>query len=202
MNESQHIERVEQEQHSSAGWATRRLPDLGQMVAMSPTPGQPVPVAPVARSRNNMAGLLLIAAGVLFWLTRTVGDQDAVTGGMVLLTIASPFLFFAFWRRIYLLLIPGCILAGLSIGVPFAELTNGISVLWGLALGFMAIYFLGRELFNVRIPWPVFPAVPLFAVGVIVAVASLPAFLGAGFMWLPLMLIATGLFLGWGRHRP
>ena len=202
MNESQHIERVEQEQHSSAGWATQRLPDPGQMVVTQPSAGQPVPVAPGGRSRNNRAGLLLIAAGVLFWLTRTVGDQGAVTGGMVLLTIASPFLFFAFWRRIYPLLIPGCILAGLSIGVPFAELTNGISVLWGLALGFMAIYFLGRELFNVRIPWPIFPAVPLFAVGIIVAVASLPAFLGAGFMWLPLMLIAAGLFLGWGRHRP
>ncbi|HZB96331.1 MAG TPA: hypothetical protein VE268_10235, partial [Herpetosiphonaceae bacterium] len=80
MNESQHIERVEQEQPPSAGWATRRLPDPGQMMATQPATGQPVPIAQGARSRNNVAGLLLIAAGILFWLTRSIGDQGAVTG--------------------------------------------------------------------------------------------------------------------------
>ena len=122
--------------------------------------------------------------------------------GMILLTISSPFLFFAFWRRIYPLLIPGAILAGLSVGVPLAEMTNGISIVWGLALGFMAIYFLGRELFNVRTPWAVFPAVPLFGVGMIIAIASLPTFISSSLMWLPLLLIGAGLYLGWGRKTP
>jgi hypothetical protein len=119
----------------------------------------------------------------------------------VLLTIASCFLFFSFWRRIYGLLIPGAILAGLSVGVTFADITDGVSVLWGLAFGFLAIYFVGRALFGVRNQWPIYPAVPLFGVGVIVAVSNLPGFLAGGLVWLPLLLIALGLYLGWGRNR-
>jgi hypothetical protein len=118
---------------------------------------------------------------------------------MVLFTIASCFLFFAFWRRLYGLLIPGCILAGLGMGVPLAGLTHGASVLWGLALGFFAIFVIGRALFNVRMPWPMIPSVILFAVGAIVVIANLPTFLAAGVIWLPLLLIAAGLYLGWGR---
>lgn len=39
-------------------------------------------------------------------------------------------------------------------------------------------------------------------VGVIIAIASLPTFFAAGFMWLPLLLIGAGLYLGWGRKTP
>ncbi len=99
------------------------------------------------------------------------GSRLELTGGMVLLTIASCFLFFSFWKRIYGLLIPGCILAGLSVGVTFADLTDGVSVLWGLALGFLALPFVSKTLFNQDSSWAVYPAVPLFAIGIIVAVA-------------------------------
>lgn len=119
---------------------------------------------------------------------------------MILLTISSAFLFFSFWKHVYGLLIPGAILAGLGLGIPFADLTNGASVLWGLSLGFASIFVVGRALFNQHSPWPMFPAVPLFCVGAIIAIASLPSLLAGGMLWVPLLLIGAGLYLGWGRR--
>lgn len=155
--------------------------------------------APRTNHRNLLA-IGLIAVGLLAWLGRIGLDPGAMTGGMVLLTISSVFLFFAFWKRIYGLLIPGAIMMGLSFGIPLAEPTNGLSILWGLSAGFFAILGLGRTLFNIQSPWAIFPAVILFGVGMIIAFASLPAVLGAGFVWLPLLLVAAGLYLGWGRR--
>lgn len=149
--------------------------------------------------RSNLAALALIGIGVLMLLGRVVPGQGEVMGGIILLTIASCFLFFAFWQRVYGLLIPGCLLAGLSIGITFAFVSGGVSVLWGLALGFLAILFVGRSWFNVHNQWPIYPAVPLFAVGVIAAAAQLPRFFVGGLIWLPLLLIGTGLYLGWRR---
>jgi hypothetical protein len=184
----QDTEQARQAERSSAGQPTREF-------------GGPSPAGLARRAggTNNLAALALIAVGVLMVLGRVVPDRGEFTGGMVLLTIASCFLFFAFWRRIYGLLIPGCILAGLSAGVTFASVTSGVSVLWGLALGFVALLFLGRVLFNVRSNWPIYPAVPLFAVGVIVAVSKLPWLFAGGLVWLPLLLIGAGLYLGWAR---
>jgi hypothetical protein len=120
---------------------------------------------------------------------------------MVLLTIASCLLFFAFWRRVYGLLIPGCLVAGLSVGVAFMQTLGPAAVLWGLALGFLAILVLGRELFNSRSVWPIFPAVPLFGMGVIAAIMEQPGFFAANILlWLPLLLVGVGLYLGWGRR--
>ncbi len=151
-------------------------------------------------NNRNMIAIGLIAIGLLAWLGRFGLDSGAMTAGMILLTISSVFLFFAFWKRIYGLLIPGAIVMGLAFGVPLADPTNGLSILWGLSVGFFAILGLGRTLFNVQSPWAIFPAVILFGVGMIIAFASLPALLGAGFVWLPLLLVAAGLYLGWGRR--
>jgi len=189
--EQEHVERVEDEEPMSSGIETRRL--------SLPAQGGAAPI-PHRGNRNNTIAIALIILGVLMSLGRLLPDAGALTGGMVLLTIAAGFLFFAFWRRIYGLLIPGAILTGLGVGIPFAELTNGVSVLWGLALGFVAIMVVGRALFNVRSPWPMFPAVPLFCVGAIVAIASLPTFFAGSMIWFPLLLIAAGLYLGWGRR--
>ncbi len=190
--DARYIERIETDQPSSAGMPTQHL---------TTPPAGPISSVP-RRSNNQMAGIALIAVGVLLALGRLAPDPGAITAGMILLTISSPFFFVAFWRRLYPFLIPACILAGLSVGVPLAELTNGVSVLWGLSLGFLAIFVLGRSLFNVRVPWPIFPAIPLFVIGVIVAIASLPAFLGLGMMWFPVLLIAAGLYLGSRRRGP
>lgn len=162
---------------------------------------QPInlPSMPVVRTgQNNTAALALIAIGTLFIVGRLLSGAN-VEGGLFFLTIASGFLFFAFWRRIYGLLIPGCILAGLSFGVTFAEMTGGVFFFWGLALGFLSIYLLGRTLFRFNSPWPLFPAVPLFGIGVVVAAAQLPALFVNWLALLPLLLIGAGLYLGWGR---
>lgn len=183
----QDTERVRQEERSSAGLATNRL--------AAPA------LAPAGARNNNLAALALLVLGVMMLLGRVMPGRGEFMGGFVLLTIASCFLFFAFYKRIYGLLIPGCILAGLSAGVSFAAVTGGVSVLWGLALGFLAILFVGRALFNSHTNWPIYPAIPLFAVGMIVAVAQLPAIFVGGLAWLPLLLIAAGLYLGWSTRR-
>lgn len=182
-------EQARQAEHSSAGLATQQL-QQGPVLA---TP---------ALGRNNVPALALIGIGLL-WLLGGVGTfQLELTAGMILLTIASCFLFFAFWKRIYGLLIPGCIMAGLSLGITFVNITNGASILWGLALGFLALPFLGKTLFNVDSNWAVYPAIPLFAIGVFIAFVSMPSMFAGALLWLPLMLIGAGLYLGWGRNRP
>jgi hypothetical protein len=189
----QDTERARQrEQQSSAGLYTQQL-------AAPPQPG----LAPAARAsgRNNLAALALIAVGVVMFLSRFAPDRGALTAGMILLTIASCLLFFSFWKHIYGLLIPGCILAGLSLGLTFVDVTGGVSIMWGLSLGFLSILLVGRALFNQHNSWPAIPAVILFAVGVIVAAAQLPALFAGGLVWLPLLLIGAGLYLGWGRRN-
>jgi hypothetical protein len=188
----QDTERARQAEQSSAGLQTQQLglpPASGTTYAPTPAVG-----------RNNRGAIALVGVGVALLLLRMIPDSGAMVGGMILLTIASCFMFFAFWKRIYGLMIPGAILSGLSLGVPFADLTNGISILWGLALAFLAIFLLGAGLFGQRSHWPVYPAVVLFGVGVIVAVSSLPSLLAGGLLWLPLLLVGIGLYLGWGRR--
>ncbi len=195
--EARETEHVEQIETTSAGLKTQRL---AQSANATPSSPQGATYLGPSSKRNNMLALVLIALGALMAVGQVAPSADQMTGGFVLFTIASGLLFFAFWRGIYGLLIPGSILAGLSVGVSFASLTNGVSVLWGLALGFLAIFLIGRSWFNVQSPWPMFPAVPLFCIGVIVAIANVPIFLGAGLMWLPLLLIGAGLVLGWRRR--
>lgn len=187
----QDTERARQAEQSSAGLQTQQLGG----------PQYAATARPLAAHRNNLLALGLIAVGVLLFLGRVGPLRVEFAGGMVLLTIASCFLFFSFWKRIYGLLIPGGILAGLSLGVAFADMTSGVSVLWGLALGFLVVLFGGRILFNQRSSWPAIPAVILFGVGMIVAAANLPGIFAGALVWLPLLLIAAGLYLGWGRRN-
>ena len=186
----QDTERVRQmERDSSAGALTQPLGELPLAA----------PAMQMQRSNIRFAGMALIIIGALAFMMQMLGDRVDMEGGMVLFTIASCFLFFAFWKRVYGLLIPGCILSGLALGVPFADLTDGVSVLWGLALAFLGISALGRSLFGIKASWPIYPAVPLFAVGILVLVSNLPGLLSVGMIGLPMLLIAVGLFLGFRR---
>ncbi|NOK59285.1 MAG: hypothetical protein GFH27_549283n256 [Chloroflexi bacterium AL-W] len=191
----QDTERVRQLEGSSAGMDTQRLTS----VSSHSTPTQVAPQVPANKGTNVLA-LALIIAGVVGLLIQFLAGNLLLVPGFILLTIGSCFLFFAFWQRIYGLLIPGSILAGLSLGITFAEVTSGVSVLWGLALGFLSILYVGRAWFQVNSPWPMFPAIPLFGAGLIVAIANLPSIFFGGLMWLPLLLIGAGLYLGWQRR--
>ena len=190
---------TEHEETSSSGWKTQRLPAGEWQGSTSMTSGRSALPALQGRN-NNIVGLVLIGLGILLWGGRALPGSGEITAGLILLTIASCFLFFAFWKHIYGLLIPGSILAGLSLGIPLVSVTHGVSIVWGLALGFLSILMVGRTFFNVQSPWPSIPAVILFGVGAIIAFASLPSILGMGLFWLPLLLIGAGLFLGWNRR--
>ena len=89
----QDTERARQAEQSSAGMSTQQL-------AYPPAAS----AAPAPR-RNNLAALALIAVGVLMLLGRVSPLQFEFEGGMILLTIASCFLFFSFWKRIYGLIV-------------------------------------------------------------------------------------------------
>jgi uncharacterized membrane protein len=191
----QDTERARQAERSSAGVQTQQLkiPD-----GASYAPAGQISAAPVRRVSSMAIGM--IGLGVLLLLARGFTVPLELTGGMVLLTVASCFFFFGLWKRIYGLIIPACILSGLSVGVTFADLTDGVSIMWGLSLGFLGIFAIGRSLFGMRTQWPIYPAVPLFAVGLIIAASNLPGLLGAGMIWGPLLLIGAGLYLGWFRR--
>lgn len=201
MNEytDQDTERMRTAERSSAGQQTQQL---GGMPVTSL--GAP---ATLRRYRNNPVAIGLVVLGLLMLFGRGFGGIDGLlapldidlTAGMFFLTLSSCFLFFSFWKRIYGLLIPGCILAGFAVGVTFAGMLGGAPFFWGLALGFLAIYLLGRELFKMPQPWPIFPAVGLFAFGAFVAAVNLPGILAGSFLWVPLLLIGAGLYLGFGR---
>ncbi len=204
MNEytDQDTERVRTVERSSAGQQTQQL-GSAPVAAFGP------PAAPPAlqRHRNNPIAIGLIILGAILLLGRGSGGIDALLapleleleGGMFFLLLSSCFLFFSFWKRIYGLMIPGCILGGFAVGVTFANLLGGAPFFWGLALGFLAIYLFGRGLFRMPQPWPLFPAVGLFAFGAFVATMNLPGFLAGSFLWVPLVLIGAGLYLGFGR---
>lgn len=186
---------VRQAEGSSAGQQTQQLSNPSPYTPL----GTPAPTASAPSNNNNIAALALIAVGVVMLLGRFMPGAGELTGGMILLTIASCFFFFGLWKHIYGLIIPASILGGLSVGVTFASVSNGVSIMWGLALGFLSIFLLGNAMFNKRSQWPIYPAVVLFAVGVIIAIANLPSLFLGMFIWLPLLLIVLGLYLGWRR---
>lgn len=194
-----HTARVREFERSSAGHQT--LP----LVA----PPQPSRAAP------RMIGMMLLLLGlamlpIALWSLLSgatpfnVPNREAIQDGLILLTIGSCFLFFAFWRRIYPFFIPGCILAGLSFGITFADVSHGVSVLWGLSAGFLSLFVLSRVLFSQWRRWnwwPIIPSVVLFGLGTITAITNVPSILLIGVMVLPLLLIAAGVVLG-AKRRP
>ena len=193
-------ERVRQAgQAASIGTKTRQLHELPPMPdTMAPAVAAPAVAAPAGT--RPWYGPALVVTGMLMLLTQLGSSRIDLEGGMIMLTISSFFMFFAFWKRIYGLFIPGSILAGLSLGITFADVSDGVSVVWGLALGFLMIFLGGNVLYNQRSQWPLYPAAILFMVGCLVAVTAMPSFLVGGMIWLPLLLMGLGLYLGWGRR--
>jgi hypothetical protein len=187
----QDTERVPMAEKTLAGQQTTNL-------AGTPT-ALPVPTIPARQ--NNGIGLAIIALGVLFLLSRFFNVPGLeLEAGMIIFTVASCFLFFSFWKRIFGLFIPGALLTGVSVGVTFVGISSGVSIMWGLALAFLAIRQFGRPLFGVNSDWAIYPVVPLFAVGCLLTVINLGPILGLSVMWLPLLLIAVGFYLGFVRR--
>lgn len=108
------------------------------------------------RSRRLSAGLILIAIGLgLYFIDRIEGIGDEA----VFLIIGTAFLIAYFVRKNHGLLIPACVLLGLGVGsvgrgsfLGFAE-----SGLFGLGLGFVAIYVIARLNEGKTHWWPLIP---------------------------------------------
>jgi hypothetical protein len=187
------------DEYSSEGMQTQRLalPSQAQQHLASTSQAQPL----AKHQRNRTVALVLVVVGLLMLVGNFFNPfgsilDEAVLPGMTLLTIAGCFMFFAFWLRSYWAMIPGSILAGLGLGIMFSWLGGATTILWGLALGFLGIIAIGRHYFNTDSRWPIFPAVPLFGAGMIVAIAEAGLFL----IWLPLIVVGLALYFGKGRR--
>jgi hypothetical protein len=190
----QDTERARVAEHSSAGLHTQQLQ-----------------AQPYRNERNTQIAWVLLILGAFMLFARLSGGlADGIgsvflplhlniEGGVFFSIIASVFLFFAFWKRIYGLLIPGSILGGFALGVTFADFLGGAPFFWGLSMGFFGLLCIGQLLFQVRHIWPAIPGVILLALGTLVAATQLPAILGSFALIVPALLIAAGLYLGWAR---
>jgi hypothetical protein len=141
---------------------------------------------------------LLVAAAALLMLRYPEIDTDAMA---ILMTIGGTLLFFAFWRRLYGLMIPGLILICLSFGVTLAQVTAGEAVLWSLSAAFLLIAAAGRTLYHEMHNWPLLVAGIIAAVAAAIWLTGVAAQLTYVLFAIPLVLVTLGLYLGFWRRR-
>lgn len=153
-------------------------------------------------TRRRRAGALLVVLGLaLFILQYVEGAAEAI----LFFGIAAVFLFFYFRQQRYGFLVPGCILAGIGLGMIFdnAGLKVADPSALGLGIGFLLIYGIDRILRGSTSWWPLVPG------GIMVFGA-----LRSGETWVnrtlvegwPLLLVIIGVLvfmdkLNWGRDR-
>ncbi len=142
-------------------------------------------------------GLVLIALGLAFLLMQYFEFGP----GLILLLLGLVFLVGYALSRGYGLLIPGCILAGLGVGLLFgrAPLREDVTVLLGLGVGFIAI-FVVQLIVNGRSHWwPLVPGGLLVLAGVAESIPQAQLLVERG--W-PVLLILVGLFILAGSFWP
>lgn len=161
-----------------------------------------------------MAGLIVIGIGVFLLLAQFVPD----IGRSVPLLIGLAFLVASAVKREYGLLIPGCIISGVGVGVLLAEAVDsrweGAAVLFSIAAGFLAIWIIsallrrggrgwrGMDEAAQALWWPLIP-------GGILTIVALVVLAEEGFesdllRWWPLLIIGAGVIVlasAWSRAR-
>lgn len=144
----------------------------------------------VANRSRLVPGLILIALGLAFLLMQYFEFGP----GLILLLIGLLFLVGYVLSRGYGFLIPGCILAGLGIGLIFgrAPLREDAMALLGLGMGFIAIFVLQLIAVGKSHWWPLIPGGLLVLAGVGESVPQAQLLIERG--W-PLILILIGLFI-------
>lgn len=143
----------------------------------------------MAANRGRLIpGLILIALGIAFLLMQYFEFGP----GLILLLLGVVFLIPYVLTRSYGLLIPGCILAGLGIGLLFgrAPMRDDITVPIGLGLGFIAIFVVPLIIAGSSHWWPLIPGGVLVLVGIAEGIPQAQVLLEKG--W-PLILILIGL---------
>lgn len=134
-------------------------------------------------NKQGLIGLGLVGIGLLAVLTN-IGDET----GFLWTGMISAIMFFAYYRtKAYGLLIPACILAGVTVGIIFELLSpvEGVFLL-GLGGGFVAIDRIQQE----KSRWPLYPGIVLMAIGTVITIQTL-----FNNMLFALMLIVIGAFL-------
>jgi hypothetical protein len=138
-------------------------------------------------------GLILIVIGIALLLMQFFRFGP----GQFLLLLGLIFLVPYFLTRGYGLLIPGCILAGMGLGLIF-ETSEEMSVTFpiGLGLGFIAIFVIQLLVAGHSHWWPLVPGVALVLTGLAESLPQAQTLFEKG--W-PLLLILIGLAILLGQ---
>lgn len=143
-----------------------------------------------ANPKQVIPGSILIVLGISFLLTQYFELGPALLLTLFGLVFLIPYAF----THSYGLLIPGCILAGLGIGLAFehAVMQPDVTVSIGLGVGFIAIFVVQLVVAGSSHWWPLVPGSILMLGGLAEAVPQAQAMLEKS--W-PLLLIAIGLVI-------
>lgn len=135
-------------------------------------------------------GLVLIVLGIAFLLAQYFEFGPA----LFLILLGLVFLVLYALTRSYGLLIPGCILAGVGLGLLFDRppLGTAIAVPLGLGLGFIAIFVLQLIVARQSHWWPLIPGGLLVLVGIAEGIPQAQVLFEKG--W-PLILVLVGLLI-------
>jgi hypothetical protein len=147
------------------------------------------------RSRRPVSGVILIFVGLALFVLRFVHGLDE---SIVLVALGSAFLAGYFYRRVYGLLIPGCILLGLGVGGMTGGARFGVEH-WeeiGLGVGFVAIFLIDLAVRGQMNWWPLIPGLILIVGPVASAHVNFGRIVSYG--W-PLILVVAGLLILTGR---
>ena len=143
-----------------------------------------------------VTGAILIVLGVgLFALQFAEGLSESV----VLFLIGGLFVAGYLYSRAYGLLIPGCILIGLGLGMVGGGTLDSLDeageerlILLGLGVGFVALYVIPLVYQRKNIWWPLIPAAVLIVVGIVQGNKDLEQLLEVA--W-PLIIVFIGLLI-------
>jgi hypothetical protein len=147
--------------------------------------------------------IMLIVLGLALYVMLLMGKDSRPT---ILLLLGGVSLAGYFASRSYHLLVWGCVLAGIGIGM-FGSETNSLeptqnSMQLGLGIGFLSIYFI-RLIYERRSHWwPLIPGLILLLLG-ISALRQVRVFLFSQKGW-PLILVVIGtlmLFGAFGKNK-
>ena len=158
------------------------------------------------RSGGWMGGLVLILLGVVFLVAQSY--PDVFQGWMVVLGVGLLLLVGYLLTRQYGLLIPGCIVGAVGVGIWLTETfvltgdSEGGAIVLALGVGFLAIWAIDLLVVRGRKSgwWPLIPGGILTVIG-IVMLAGQTAWLEDLQRWWPIILIVVGALIVVERMR-
>jgi hypothetical protein len=141
-----------------------------------------------ANRRQILPGLILIILGIVFLLTQYFEFGP----GLFLILLALIFLIPYIFTHSYGLLVPGCILAGIGVGLAFERTLSrpDVTVSIGLGLAFISIYLVQLIVARSSHWWPLIPGGILLLGGLAELAPQVQVLLEKA--W-PLLLIVIGL---------